>query len=209
MGVRMPRPKQIDPLARRQILSAALEVFSHQGYAGTTLDDITNAAELSKGAIYWYFTSKADLFATLLGERASIFTEILEDVAKQGGTPLQSLELMWLRWMEALEQDRSYQAYVRLSHLRVEVADEPAEGLEARRTEERRTQAMVTERLLAAIVQRELPEHLDIEAAALTFVGAGNGLVRAWLLVPDTFFPQAVAPRIWALLVAGWRNATP
>ena len=209
MGVRMPRPKQIDPLARRQILSAALEVFSHQGYAGTTLDDITNAAELSKGAIYWYFTSKADLFATLLGERASIFTEILEDVANQGGTPLQSLELMWLRWMEALEQDRSYQAYVRLSHLRVEVADEPAEGLEARRTEERRTQAMVTERLLAAIVQRELPERLDIEAAALTFVGAGNGLVRAWLLVPDTFFPQAVAPRIWALLVAGWRNATP
>ena len=121
-------------------------------------------------------------------------------------TPLQSLELMWLRWMEALEVDRSYQAYVRLSHLRVEVADEPAEGMDARRAEERRTQALVTERLLAAVVNHELPEQLDIEAAALTFVGAGNGLVRAWLLVPDTFFPQAIAPRIWSLLVAGWRH---
>ena len=203
----MPRPKQTDPLARRQILAAALAVFSRQGYAGTTLDDITNSAELSKGAIYWYFSSKADLFATLLGERASIFTEILEDAAGQGATPLQSLELMWLRWMEALEVDRSYQSYVRLSHLRVEVADEPAEGMDARRAEERRTQALVTERLLAAVVNHELPEQLDIEAAALTFVGAGNGLVRAWLLVPDTFFPQAIAPRIWLLLVAGWRHA--
>ena len=74
----MPRPKQADPLARRQILAAALDVFSRQGYAGTTLDDITAAANLSKGAIYWYFESKADLFTTLLGERASIFTELLE-----------------------------------------------------------------------------------------------------------------------------------
>jgi len=39
----------------------------------------------------------------------------------------------------------------------------------------------------------------------LSFVGVGNGLVRAWLLVPETFFPRAVAPRIWQLLVAGWR----
>ena len=203
----MPRPKQADPLARRQILAAALEVFSRQGYAGTTLDDITAAANLSKGAIYWYFESKADLFATMLGERASIFSEILEDAARGAGSPLEALRLMWLRWMEALETDRGYQAYVRLAHLRVEVADEPREGLNARRNEERRSQAIITERILAAVAAHELPARLDVEAAALSYVGVGNGLVRAWLLVPETFSPQAVAPRIWDLLLAGWRHA--
>lgn len=202
----MPRPKQADPLARRQILAAALDVFSRQGYAGTTLDDITAAANLSKGAIYWYFESKADLFTTLLGERASIFTELLEDAARSGGSPLAGLRAMWTRWMEALESDRGYQAYVRLAHLRVEVADEPREGLDARRAEERRTQAFVIERLMAAMAARELPATLDIEAAALAFVGAGNGLVRAWLLVPETFSPRAMAPRIWSMLLAGWRD---
>ena len=204
----MPRPKQADPLARRQILAAALEVFSRQGYAGTTLDDITAAANLSKGAIYWYFESKADLFATLLGERASIFSEILEDAARPASSPLEALHAMWLRWMEALETDRGYQAYVRLAHLRVEVADEPRAGLNARRNEERRSQAIITERVLAAIAARELPAHLDVEAAALSFVGVGNGLVRAWLLVPETFSPRAMAPRIWSLVLAGWRNAS-
>ena len=203
----MPRPKQADPLARRQILAAALDVFSRQGYAGTTLDDITAAANLSKGAIYWYFESKADLFTTLLGERASIFTELLEDAARSGGSPLAGLRAMWTRWMEALESDRGYQSYVRLAHLRVEVADEPREGMDARRAEERRTQAFVIERLMAAMAARELPATLDIEAAALLFVGAGSGLVRAWLLVPETFSPRVVAPRIWSMLLAGWRSA--
>jgi TetR/AcrR family acrAB operon transcriptional repressor len=203
----MPRTKQADPLARRQILAAALDVFSKQGYAGTTLDDITAAANLSKGAIYWYFESKADLFATLLGERASIFSEILLDAAHGARGPLAALEAMWLRWMEALETDHGYQAYVRLAHLRVEVADEPSVGLDARRTEERRVQALVTERILAAVAAGELPSGLDIEAAVLSFVGTGNGLVRAWLLVPDTFMPRAIAPRIWQLMIAGWRAA--
>lgn len=202
----MPRPKQADPLARRQILAAALTVFSRTGYAGTTLDDITAEANLSKGAIYWYFDNKADLFATLLGERASIFSELLEDAAKRASGPLGGLEAMWLRWMEALENDPGYQAYARLAHLRVEVADEPAKSMEARRTEERRAQALVTEWLLSAIAARELPASLDVEAAALSFVGVGSGLVRAWLLVPETFSPRVIAPRLWRMLVTGWKG---
>ena len=202
----MPRPKQADPLARRQILAAATDVFSRKGYAGTTLDDITAAANLSKGAIYWYFDSKAELFNTILGERSSVFLELLEQAAQAAPSPLAALEQMWLRWMEALETDASYQAYVRLAHLRIEVADEPPESMDARRAEERRTQALVIQRLMAAMARGELPATLDVQAAALTFVAAGTGLTRAWLLVPDTFSPRALAPRIWTMLLGGWRS---
>lgn len=203
----MPRPKQADPLARRQILAAATDVFSRKGYAGTTLDDITAAANLSKGAIYWYFESKAELFTTILGERSSVFLELLEDAAQSAPSPLAALEQMWHRWMEALETDRAYQAYARLAHLRIEVGVEPRESLEARRTEERRVQALVTQKVLEAVAAGELPRATDVEAVALSFVSAGTGLVRAWLLVPETFLPRAIAPRIWTLLVAGWRHA--
>lgn len=204
----MPRPKQADPLARRQILAAATDVFSRKGYAGTTLDDITAAANLSKGAIYWYFDSKAELFNTILGERSSVFLELLEEAAQAAPTPLAALEQMWLRWMEALETDRAYQAYARLAHLRIEIGVEPRESLGARRTEERRAQALVTQKVLEAVAAGELPRETDVEAVALSFVSAGTGLVRAWLLVPETFLPRAIAPRLWALLVAGWRHAS-
>jgi AcrR family transcriptional regulator len=47
---------------RAQIIEAALACFSRQGYVNTTMDDIAAESGLSKGAIYWYFESKDDLF---------------------------------------------------------------------------------------------------------------------------------------------------
>lgn len=52
-----------DPNATRErILDAALLTFSRQGYHGTRLDDIVDASETSKGAIYFHFANKERLF---------------------------------------------------------------------------------------------------------------------------------------------------
>jgi len=47
---------------RNEILQAAKEVFASNDYSSATLEDIAAKAELSKGTIYLYFNSKADLF---------------------------------------------------------------------------------------------------------------------------------------------------
>lgn len=51
---------------RRQILDAALQVFSRKGYEKTTMDEIAEKAELSKGVLYYYFHNKEDLFYELI-----------------------------------------------------------------------------------------------------------------------------------------------
>ncbi len=51
---------------RREILQAAKDVFSRGGYHEATLDEIARHAELAKGTIYNYFSSKEDLFEGLL-----------------------------------------------------------------------------------------------------------------------------------------------
>jgi AcrR family transcriptional regulator len=56
-----PRP-DVTEERRAQIIEAALALFTRQGYANTTVDDIATESGLSKGAIYWYFDSKHDLF---------------------------------------------------------------------------------------------------------------------------------------------------
>lgn len=45
-----------------EIIDAALEVFVEHGYAASKLDDIAGKAGISKGSLYRYFDSKADLF---------------------------------------------------------------------------------------------------------------------------------------------------
>ena len=51
---------------KNQILDAALKVFVKSGYAETTMNDIVEKSGLSKGAIYHYYSSKKDLFLSLI-----------------------------------------------------------------------------------------------------------------------------------------------
>jgi AcrR family transcriptional regulator len=50
-------------------MKAAARIFTERGYSGATVDAILEKAGLSKGAFYWHFSSKEELFHTLLQER--------------------------------------------------------------------------------------------------------------------------------------------
>lgn len=54
---------------RKRILQAASQTFARTGYAETSLDQVANEAGFTKGAIYGYFSSKSELFLSLLQER--------------------------------------------------------------------------------------------------------------------------------------------
>lgn len=79
-----------NPAKRDQILDGAMKVFAANGYDGSSMNDITKAAGVSKGTIYVYFNNKEELFAALIHrERERIFdtlsnilveTRPLEDV---------------------------------------------------------------------------------------------------------------------------------
>jgi len=70
-GARRQPAKRAEQVAenRRLLLDAAGRVFRELGYTRATLDAIAEAAGFTKGAVYSHFTSKADLFLTLLEER--------------------------------------------------------------------------------------------------------------------------------------------
>jgi TetR/AcrR family acrAB operon transcriptional repressor len=51
---------------RNRILDAAEHVFSERGVSRTSLEDIAQAAGLTRGAIYWHFKDKSELFAAMV-----------------------------------------------------------------------------------------------------------------------------------------------
>jgi AcrR family transcriptional regulator len=64
----MPRPRfeKLSPERREQMLEVAAQEFSRHGYDGASLNHILETAGVSKGAAYYYFDDKADLFATVV-----------------------------------------------------------------------------------------------------------------------------------------------
>ena len=68
---------------RREILIAALEAFSDKGYDKTTVEDIVRISGLSKGTLYWYFTSKETIFAGLLQMVFDMMWQVFENMLQQ------------------------------------------------------------------------------------------------------------------------------
>jgi len=80
---------------RAEVLAAAAQVFMERGYAATAIDDVADMLGSTKGRIYHYYRSKADLF---LDVHAQAMQDLLEHVgpiaARSGLTPLERLRAM-------------------------------------------------------------------------------------------------------------------
>ena len=65
---------------RTQILEAAEAIFAAKGYHGATTREIAQAADVSEGTLYNYFTSKRDLFVGLMISRTDALVESIAEV---------------------------------------------------------------------------------------------------------------------------------
>jgi AcrR family transcriptional regulator len=66
------------PDTRTRILDSALELFSEQGFDGTTLQQIADRLGFTKAAIYYHFRSKDDLLEALVSPALTGLDELLE-----------------------------------------------------------------------------------------------------------------------------------
>src|SRR5690349_12919458 len=74
VGTRLPKPAR-----RRQLLTAAQEVFVAQGYHAAAMDEIAERAGVSKPVLYQHFPGKLELYLALLDESAEKLTAIVRD----------------------------------------------------------------------------------------------------------------------------------
>nr|WP_254799252.1 TetR family transcriptional regulator C-terminal domain-containing protein [Falsochrobactrum sp. TDYN1] len=81
---------RIQGINRRLILDAALEVFSHYGFRGSTVDQIAEKAGMSKPNLLYYFPRKQNIYVTVLEETLTEWLEPLENI-DPNGDPLAEL----------------------------------------------------------------------------------------------------------------------
>lgn len=88
----MPRNRQQVPREERagDLLAAATELFLAKGYSGATMAEISAAAGVARGNIYWYFDSKDDIFAAVMDRMLSREIRILNEESA-GACPLNRL----------------------------------------------------------------------------------------------------------------------
>lgn len=74
--------RERERLQRREaIITAAKKLFYEKGHQATTMVDVAAAAELSKGTLYLYFSSKDELYITIILEGFSVIDKRLEEIS--------------------------------------------------------------------------------------------------------------------------------
>lgn len=98
-----PRFEKLDETKREKILRAAGEEFGKRGFVGASLNKIISKAGISKGATYYYFDDKSDLFATVVDYVVQEMMELVDIIVFEKVTA----EEFW-PWVES-QSEKSLQ----------------------------------------------------------------------------------------------------
>lgn len=155
---------------RRQLLEVALHTFAERGFRATTMDEIAEAAGVTKPLVYQHFPSKRALYLELVDSVASELVAAITRATARATGPHQQVELGFAAYFRLVV---THQAAFRLLHGR-DHGDDPELGDPLRRVEDAIAEAI--EPLIAAGLD---PEHRRLLAYAV--VGMAEGASRHWM----------------------------
>ena len=107
MGIRERKEREKEA-RREEIINAAERIFFEKGLAQATMDEVAEAAELSKGTLYLYYKSKEDLYLTVAMRGSEILCDMIENVIASGAPTLKLLEEIGEAYYEYFKKDRNY-----------------------------------------------------------------------------------------------------
>jgi AcrR family transcriptional regulator len=199
----MRRTKEDAAITREQLLKKALNVFSRKGYASTTLEDIAQEASVTRGAIYWHFGSKAELYNTLIREYSDRGSLIVQKAAAEGGSFLDILRRAFVMQLQMVEEDKEMQALMELALFKTGLVSELEEG----RQQQIKSGITLIENM-AGIMQQGIDQGFlrsDIKSKemARTYLALQNGIIQLWLTTPSEFSLSASAESFADILIAG------
>jgi len=102
-------------LTREKVIAGAAEVFYRLGFGGATLSDITAAAGVTKGALYFHFPSKEDVALAVIDAEHKIATAAGARILESTNGPLESMLRLCADLAERLMTDPIVRAGIRLT----------------------------------------------------------------------------------------------
>ena len=131
--------KERAELTREALLDAATQVFFKRGVARASLEEVARAAGVTRGAVYWHFRDKLDLFAAVEERlRAPQEAQLINLTRSAPRDPLAELERVIVNNMNQIATDENMRVQLTVVLLRVDYIEEMAPALERQAAFQRR-----------------------------------------------------------------------
>lgn len=200
----MVRRTKEDALATREsLLDAAELLFQSQGVSRTSLNDIARKAGTTRGAIYWHFKDKADLFNAMM-DRATLPLEEAFDVGdKEASGALERVRSGLGACLARIEGDARMRRVFEVATHKVEYVDE-LKAVRARHLTVRNEFLTKMELGLAqAAAEQTLQLRVPASIAAHGLHSVVDGMIQNWFLEPEAFDLTGTIEQVVDVYLAG------
>jgi len=170
---------------RSRILDAAERVFSERGVSRTSLEDIAQAAGVTRGAIYWHFRDKRDLFAAMVA-RVTLPMEAMVAASSEESVadPIASLRACAVSALKRTATDAQAQRVFDVVTHKCEYLGEMA-GVNNRISALQKGCVDRSEQAIRNAIKRgQLPASVNARLAAIALDSLLYGLISSWLANP-------------------------
>ncbi|MBJ7221794.1 MULTISPECIES: multidrug efflux transporter transcriptional repressor AcrR [unclassified Brenneria] len=182
---------------RQQILDAALRIFSEHGVSATSLTDVATAAGVTRGAIYWHFKNKTELFDeiwTLAESKISDFE--IEYQTKFPDNPLYVMRELLIYMLRLTVSDPQWRSMVEIIFHKCEFVGELLQSYNTRKAIYLGCYDDIENNLARCIRMRMLPADIHLRRAAIAMRAYFSGIMENWLFMPESFDLEQEAPAL-------------
>ncbi len=200
----MRRTKEDAEKTRESILNAAVEIFSQQGIEKTSLAEIAKAADVTRGAIYWHFKNKTEIFEALHQKLHQPLADlILQDIKKDHPQPLEQIRDLCINMLVELDENVQKRKILTLFLIRCNYTDELAPLKEQHDAEKAKKLQLLSLYFERARRLGILPEDSDPATLTLAISCYMKGIVIEYLTNPESFAITEKAPVLISLFFKG------
>ena len=182
------RTKEEAQETRMRILDAAEGVFHEKGVANASLEDIAAAAEVTRGAIYWHFKDKAELFDAMM-QRVVLPVEDMLEHSECCGTvdPLELLRRSTIDVLMRTARDERMQRVFDIAYHKCEYVGDAAGVRERHIASQNECLKGIEAGFRSCVECGQLPKSVNPQEAAIGALSLVSGLIANWVLEPKSF----------------------
>ena len=164
------------------IVDVAQRLFAKYGFKKTTIDEIAHSAHIAKGSIYYYFSSKEDIFRTVLDKENRLWSQKVREVINRASTPQEKLRAYLVTRMKYLSKLTNFYSALREEYL------EHYAFIENIRKRYFREEIEIVKAILEEGVKKRIFKVEELRLMAFVIVAALKGLEYPWTMeipMPD------------------------
>lgn len=200
----MRRTKEEAEQTKKDILHAATQIFSAKSVAKTTLEDIARAAGVTRGAIYWHFKNKKEIFDALYEAlHRPLIEVILDDLEKDHPNPLQQLEELCVQLFVDLDKDEQKKQALKLFLVKCDYSGEMEQFKQKHDEKKKEKQQAFCRFFEKAKKKGKLSQDSDPALLTVAISSYMRGIVHEYMDNPGRFNMQKDAQKLMRIFFKG------